>query len=159
MHEMGIALEIIEIATASIPPEARCAGGAGKPDVGKLRPSCPTALRFCFEIVSKDTAAGRHAAHRRNTGGGPLPGLQWRGPSTEAVFTCPACGSGSVEILSGRELDIVSIEIAQRMSMETVNDKRRTREIKVVRKVLDVNERMAAQNRRRFAEQTSSCST
>ncbi len=31
----------------------------------------------------------------------------------EAVFTCQACGSGALEILSGRELDIVSIEIAQ----------------------------------------------
>jgi hydrogenase nickel incorporation protein HypA/HybF len=29
------------------------------------------------------------------------------------VFTCQACESGSLEILSGRELDIVSIEIAQ----------------------------------------------
>ena len=36
--------------------------------------------------------------------------------------------------------------------METVNDKRRTREIKVVQRVLNVNERMAEQNRRRFAE-------
>ena len=54
----------------------------------------------------------------------------------EPVFTCTACESGSLEILSGRELDIVSIEIAQEESMETVNDKRRTREIKVVRRVL-----------------------
>jgi len=36
--------------------------------------------------------------------------------------------------------------------METVNDKRRTREIKVVERVLSVNARMAEQNRRRFAE-------
>jgi len=36
--------------------------------------------------------------------------------------------------------------------METVNDKRRTREIKVVERVLNVNARMAEQNRRRFAE-------
>jgi hydrogenase nickel incorporation protein HypB len=36
--------------------------------------------------------------------------------------------------------------------METVNDKRRTREIKVVKRVLNVNARMAEQNRRRFAE-------
>jgi hydrogenase accessory protein HypB len=51
-----------------------------------------------------------------------------------------------------RELDIVSIEIAQEDDMKTVNDKRRTREIKVVERVLNVNERMAEQNRRRFAE-------
>jgi hydrogenase nickel incorporation protein HypB len=36
--------------------------------------------------------------------------------------------------------------------METVNDKRRMREIKVVERVLSVNARMAEQNRRRFAE-------
>jgi hydrogenase nickel incorporation protein HypA/HybF len=32
---------------------------------------------------------------------------------TEPVFTCKACNSGALEILSGRELDIVSIEIAE----------------------------------------------
>ena len=27
------------------------------------------------------------------------------------AFTCPACDSGRIELLSGRELDIISIEI------------------------------------------------
>jgi hydrogenase nickel incorporation protein HypA/HybF len=30
---------------------------------------------------------------------------------TEPVFTCQACRSGAIDILSGRELDITSIEI------------------------------------------------
>ena len=32
---------------------------------------------------------------------------------TEPVFKCTTCDSGSLEILSGRELDIESIEIAE----------------------------------------------
>jgi len=31
---------------------------------------------------------------------------------TGTVFTCRKCGSGSIEIISGQELDIESIEIA-----------------------------------------------
>jgi len=31
---------------------------------------------------------------------------------TGPVFTCIKCGSGSIRVVSGRELDIVSIEIA-----------------------------------------------
>ena len=37
----------------------------------------------------------------------------------EPVFTCKTCNSGSLEILSGRELDIVSIEIAEEGDHET----------------------------------------
>jgi len=37
----------------------------------------------------------------------------------KVVFACQACNSGALEILSGRELDIVSIEIAEEEKNET----------------------------------------
>ena len=40
-----------------------------------------------------------------------ITGVAWT--ITEPVFKCEACDSGSLEILSGRELDIESIEIAE----------------------------------------------
>jgi len=56
MHEMGIALQIIEIATASIPPDA----GDVRVEkvnlkIGKLAAVVADSLRFCFEIAVKDT--------------------------------------------------------------------------------------------------------
>jgi hydrogenase nickel incorporation protein HypA/HybF len=115
MHEMGIALQIIEIATESIPPDA----GDVRIEkinlkIGKLAAVVPDSLRFCFGIAVKDTPlAGAELAIQE------LPVVarcrdcdtQWtiRSPA----FTCKNCGSGSLEILSGRELDVESIEIAQ----------------------------------------------
>ena len=56
MHEMGIALQIIEIATASIPADA----GQVRVEkinlkIGKLAAVVPDSLRFCFDVAVKDT--------------------------------------------------------------------------------------------------------
>ena len=115
MHEMGIALQIIDIATASIPPDltgVRIEKVNLK--IGKLAAVVPESLRFCFDVAVKETALeGATLAIEE------LPVVarckdcdaQWTisGPA----FSCQNCDSGSLEILSGRELDIESIEIAQ----------------------------------------------
>jgi len=101
MHEMGIALQIVEIATASIPPDA----GLVRVEkinlkIGKLAAVVPDSLRFCFDVAIKDTALdGAHCQ------------TQWT--INSPAFKCENCDSGSLEILSGRELDIESIEIAE----------------------------------------------
>jgi hydrogenase nickel incorporation protein HypA/HybF len=115
MHEMGIALQIIEIATASIPAEL------GSPRVekvnlkiGKLAAVVSDSLRFCFDIATRDTPlAGAELAIEETPVVARCKECDVRWTIDEPVFTCRACGSGSLEILSGRELDIVSIEIAQ----------------------------------------------
>jgi hydrogenase nickel incorporation protein HypA/HybF len=72
-------------------------------------------LRFCFEIAAKDTPLeGAElkideipvVAHCNDCG------FEWT--IEEPVFTCKHCTSGSIELLSGRELDIESIEIAEK---------------------------------------------
>jgi hydrogenase nickel incorporation protein HypA/HybF len=113
MHEMGIALEIIDIATASIPKDMKRAHVRRvNLNVGKLSSIVPDSLRFCFDIAAKHT---------------PLEGAQLniteipvvakcRSCSHEwiingPIFTCERCHSGAVELLSGQELDIHSIEL------------------------------------------------
>ena len=115
MHEMGIALQIIEIATASIPPELEKARiEKVNLKIGKLAAVVPESLRFCFEVAVKETPLeGAKLAIEE------LPVIakckdcnaQWtiNGPA----FNCQTCDSGSLEIISGRELDIESIEIAE----------------------------------------------
>jgi hydrogenase nickel incorporation protein HypA/HybF len=113
MHEMGIAMEIVNIATASIPADMKGARVQRvNLQVGKLSAVVPDSLRFCFDLVVKDTPLeGAELAIEE------LPVMarckdchtQWT--VTEPVFACQACQSGAVDILSGRELDITSIEI------------------------------------------------
>ena len=113
MHEMGIAMEIVDIAKASIPEDMQGAKVQRvNLRVGKLSAIVPDSLRFCFDLAVKDTPLeGAELAIEE------LPVVarcrecrnQWT--VTEPVFTCSACRSGSIDILSGRELDITSIEI------------------------------------------------
>ena len=114
MHEMGVAMQIIDIATASIPEDMRPARVERiNLKVGKLSAIVKDSLSFCFEIASKDT---------------PLDGAELvieevpvvarcNSCSTEwtidsPVFTCINCSGGDIKLLSGRELDIESIELA-----------------------------------------------
>ncbi len=115
MHEMGIAMQIIEIATASIPAEL----GSAKVEkvnlkIGKLAAVVSDSLRFCFDIATRDTPlAGAELAIEETPVVARCKECNTRWTIDEPAFTCRACGSGSLEILSGRELDIVSIEVAQ----------------------------------------------
>lgn len=115
MHEMGVAMEILDIATASIPDDmgdARVTRVNLK--VGSLSAIVAESLRFCFDIVTKDT---RLAGAELNIEEIPVMAVckdcnnQWQ--IKEPVFSCQKCSSGRVEVISGRELDIESIEISQ----------------------------------------------
>ncbi|MBW2573955.1 MAG: hydrogenase maturation nickel metallochaperone HypA [Deltaproteobacteria bacterium] len=114
MHEMGIAMEIVEITIASIP-----AGMQGHRvervnlKIGKLSAVVPESLRFCFEIVAKDTPLCDAELNIEEV---PVV-VRCRDCNSqetinEPVFACRKCSSGSVEVISGQELDITSIEIA-----------------------------------------------
>lgn len=115
MHEMGIAMQIVEIAAASIPADlvgARVETVNLK--VGKLSAIVPDSLRFCFEAVSKDTALEGARLHITEI---PVHAAcnacchEWT--IEQPAFACPACNSGDITLLSGRELDIESIELAE----------------------------------------------
>jgi hydrogenase nickel incorporation protein HypA/HybF len=115
MHEMGIALQIVEIATASIPPEA------GKVriekvnlKIGKLAAVVPDSLRFCFEVVVKDTPLdGATLAIEEVPVVARCKDCDTQWTINSPAFACENCGSGALEIISGRELDIESIEISE----------------------------------------------
>jgi hydrogenase nickel incorporation protein HypA/HybF len=115
MHEMGIALQIIDIAAASVPLELRSARIARvNLKIGKLAAVVPDSLRFCFEIASKDTAlAGAELAIEELPVAARCKDCSESWTLEGPAFNCRACGGGNLEILSGRELDIVSIEIAE----------------------------------------------
>ena len=113
MHEMGIAMEIVDIAKASIPADMqgakiRCVNLK----VGQLSAIVPDSLRFCFDLVIKDTPLdGAELAIEELPVVARCKACRTEWTVTEAVFTCTQCNSGNIDILSGRELDITSIEI------------------------------------------------
>jgi len=115
MHEMGVAQQMINIALSSIPKDiVNPKVEKLNLKIGKLAAVVDDSLRFCFEIISK---------------GSPLEGAElviehvkvkvrckqcnkiWE--VDEAIFSCSSCKDGAVEIISGRELEIISIELAE----------------------------------------------
>ena len=115
MHEMGVAMQIVEIAAASIPGNltgARVEKVNLK--VGKLSAIVPDSLQFCFEVVSKDTALEGARLHITEI---PVQATCNACQNTwtieQPAFSCPTCRSGDITLLSGRELDIESIELAE----------------------------------------------
>ncbi|MEA3417083.1 MAG: hydrogenase maturation nickel metallochaperone HypA [Thermodesulfobacteriota bacterium] len=113
MHEMVIAKQIIEIATSSIPDSMKNRSVERvNLKVGKLSSVVPDSLIFCFEILSIDT---RLAGAELNIEVVPVLArcreceTEWT--INEPIFTCKKCKSGLIEIISGRELNITSIEL------------------------------------------------
>ena len=113
MHEMGIAMQIVEIAIASIPAEMENPRiDRVNLKVGKLAAVVPDSLQFCFRIASQDTPLSHADLIIEEI---PVVArcmdchTEWT--VREPVFRCGECASSSVETISGRELDIVSIEV------------------------------------------------
>ena len=115
MHEMGIAQELLKIALDAIPEDIK------KPEVqtihlkiGKLAAVVEHSLCFCFEIIAKDTALEKAKIQIQT-----VP-VRARCKSCEhiwevsgPIFQCPSCAEGEVELLSGREIEIISIELCE----------------------------------------------
>ena len=129
MHEMGIALQITEIAKSAIPKTpADIKVKAVNLKVGKLTAIVPDSLRFCFEIVAKDTPL---ADAELNIEEIPIVAVCKECYAetiiTDADFSCGKCKSGKLDIISGRELTVSSIEVAdpEEMANNKKNSKKR----------------------------------
>ena len=110
---MGIALQIIEIAQAAIPKDLNEVRVAKvNLSVGKLAAVVPDSLLFCFELVAEDTPfAGAELVIEEIPVVARCKDCQTRWTIEDSRFECPKCHSGQIEILSGRELDVMSIEV------------------------------------------------
>lgn len=113
MHEMGIAMEILEIVQASIPAEmAGVRVARVNLKVGRLSAVVPDSLRFCFGVAAdKTAAAGAELAIEEVDVTALCNDCRHQWTVATPIFRCPLCDSGNTELLAGRELEIVSIEV------------------------------------------------
>lgn len=115
MHEMGIALQIVRVARSSIPEEMKDSRVEKiNLKIGKLAAVVPESLNLCMKVAAKDTpleGAKIHIDEIPVTARCRGCGHQWE--VAEAVYVCPACQSTELDIISGNELNVVSIDIAE----------------------------------------------
>ncbi|MFF2244095.1 hydrogenase maturation nickel metallochaperone HypA [Arthrobacter sp. NPDC058130] len=80
--------------------------------IGPLSGVLPDAVRFCFEVVSADTPlAGAALTIDESEGRARCRSCHDEFVLEDMFLLCP-CGSADVEIVSGRELLVTSVEVA-----------------------------------------------
>ena len=114
MHEIGIANAILEAVQSEM---VRHSGALPRKIVlriGELAALDPDSLRFCFEVLTRDTDLASleleiELCRRRH-----------RCPVCSAEFTvadhdcrCPQCGQEKTEFISGDQLELAYIEVEE----------------------------------------------
>jgi hydrogenase nickel incorporation protein HypA/HybF len=115
MHELSIAMSIVEMAE-----EESARHGGGKVRVvhlklGKLSGVVKEALLSSYEMACESTSLEGSQLLIEEISievfcpqcevARPVTSIQW--------FACPECGSATSEVLHGKELEVVALEIAE----------------------------------------------
>jgi len=112
MHEMSIAQSLLDIILQEGETHhvRRVVSVALK--VGELSSVVPESLRFCFELIAQGTIVeGAELQIERVPVTSRCEDCGAKFSVEQLAFICPSCGSRRVEVLSGRELNIQSLEV------------------------------------------------
>lgn len=115
MHELSIAQSIVDIIGQYVPEDQLADVRLIKVRIGRMAGVVADSLDFCFGAIVDSTSLSQARLDIEET---PLRSKCAACSRTFAVegaaFVCPACGSGEVNIISGTELQIAEIELADR---------------------------------------------
>ena len=116
MHEMALAQSMLEI----VEQTARDNGAARVTlvciEIGALSHVEPEALRFCFDVVTRESIADGARLEIRTT-----PGEAWCMPCGMSVplprlgEACPHCGSSQLTVSNGDAMRVREIEVGSAM--------------------------------------------
>ena len=120
MHELSIAEAVVRIAN-------RHAAGRRitrvELKVGHLRQVVPSALEFAFELVAKDTPAeGAELAIEELPAEGRCRACGAETTMAGFPLCCAACGGLDIELTSGEELLVDSLELEELEDTLTTSD-------------------------------------
>jgi hydrogenase nickel incorporation protein HypA/HybF len=113
MHELSIAQSLIELASEAAIKEGATRVTRLVTRIGKLAGVVEEALQFSFTLAAEGTAC-EDAVLTVEVVDISVMCPECREPralSETYHFVCPVCGAPTPEVLTGRELDLVSVEI------------------------------------------------
>ena len=113
MHEMSITMDIVEIVKCEMARNGVAKLKSLKLKLGEMTAVEPESLRFCFEAAIGETPLEGAKLEIEEA---PLSGrCKCCGEEyiLERYFStpCPGCGGSESEMISGRELEIISMEV------------------------------------------------
>ena len=113
MHEISIALNIVEIVEQELVRHRVKELKAVNVAVGKLAAVVPEQLTFCFDMITADTSMDGVSLNIREVPLGYTCGSCGEEfTSEEVAFVCPRCGGHNPDMITGMEFNIESIEVA-----------------------------------------------
>lgn len=108
MHELSITQSIVDAVVGHVDGRKVT---LVRLRVGRLSGMVPDAVRFCFELLTEGTSlAGCDLQIDEPDGHAACRTCSSRFTLDDLILLCP-CGSADVEILSGRELSVASVEV------------------------------------------------
>jgi hydrogenase nickel incorporation protein HypA/HybF len=114
MHELAIAQNILEIVQQSVPEDQTAAVKWIRIRVGQLSGIVPDSLDFCFSAIVSQTKMSQASLSIEEV---PMVtkcrDCQHSFTVRDFAFSCPACKSGNLELISGKELEIIEIELQE----------------------------------------------
>lgn len=115
MHELSVCQGILDVAASALkalpPPPPRVSRITVS--VGRLTAVVPDSLRYHFSLLTPGTLLeGATLVIDEIPIRGRCADCAARFEIDTLAFACPICGSGFVELYSGRELQVVSLDTA-----------------------------------------------
>jgi hydrogenase nickel incorporation protein HypA/HybF len=115
MHELSIAQSLIDLACETAAREGAVRVVKLSLRIGALSGVVKESLLFSFDLAAEDTACAGAVLAIEDV---PVTVMCPRCQVSQTLpsiyqFSCPICGTPTPEVLTGRELDLVSIEVAE----------------------------------------------
>lgn len=112
MHEVSLAREIVRLVEEELGKRGKPRLVSVKLRIGKLTAVDPSALSFSFEsVIEGSSLAGARLVIEEIPLRGRCRDCSCEFEIEEMIFLCPNCSSEDVDIISGQEFDLVSIEV------------------------------------------------
>ena len=112
MHELGVAQEILALVRQHVPDGRADLVRGIHVRVGELGGVVPESLEFCFGAVVAGTPWARAALTiERVPARARCAACDGTFRLAVPRFTCPACGSRTVSMISGRELQVAHVDL------------------------------------------------
>ncbi|MCF6237510.1 MAG: hydrogenase maturation nickel metallochaperone HypA [Candidatus Marinimicrobia bacterium] len=112
MHEMSIAMSIVDIACKEAQKDGAKSISVIELDVGKLAGVMVDSLMFCYESVCKGTPAeNSKLLVNEVTGMGECLKCHFEFEIDSFMALCPQCESYEVKIKQGRELKLKAVTV------------------------------------------------
>ncbi|MEO8678095.1 MAG: hydrogenase maturation nickel metallochaperone HypA [Vicinamibacterales bacterium] len=112
MHELGIATSILDIVQQYVPAERAGLVRLVHVRVGEMAGVVPETLAFCFSVATEGTPYRSAVLAIEQV---PMMGRCKDCGATLTMstptFWCPECNSPRVQLTSGRELDVLDVEL------------------------------------------------